>query len=237
MTLFGEIIEPSSRALCDFEEDLDVVPTIDLKWEGLNEPPNTISLLLCAEGKSSLDLFRKSVLNNARKVCTCQEIGVEIYQISLNNEQESLNKYVCLFGNSNRYNDAEVIESIRPWIENSKQVVCFLTQKMVEYLTRLSQEKPAILLRMLQVSNSNELMDKLPVPILEQPNIITGKLAAVISYRLHIDKPGTIFICYLDQIELDSTTAEPLLSLLNKLNIKTVPYTAGVPKNESNLYL
>lgn len=80
-----------------------------LKWEGLNEPPNTISLLLCAEGKSSLDLFRKSVLNNARKVCTCQEIGVEIYQISSHTEQESVSKYVCLFGNSSRYNDAEVI--------------------------------------------------------------------------------------------------------------------------------
>lgn len=127
-----------------------------------------------------------------------------------------------------------MIEILRAWIEQAANVISFVALRIIDYQTRFTSDNPAFLLRMLQTPNQ---VTKFKVGRLEQPNIIPGKSAGLLSYRLFRDMPATIFILYLQQMEMDSTTSEPILALLNLSNISSKKFIGGLPKPESNLYL
>lgn len=83
-------------------------------------------------------------------------------------------------------------------------------------------------------------------PALEQPNIVTGLSAAVLSHCQVYQIPAVVYQCYSDVISPDSVTMEtykPVLSSLSKLvNLDPCPNTevlrklAKASETQSNLY-
>ncbi|XP_056141279.1 proteasome assembly chaperone 1-like [Lampris incognitus] len=106
------------------------------------------------------------------------------------------------------------------------------------------RDSMGLFLRCLQTSVSKR---KIICPLLEQPNIVSGLPAAVLSHCQVHHIPAVAYQCYSDVIRPDSTTMEaykPVLTILNKIikldvgpNADVLSKFAKTSDVQSNLYI
>ncbi|XP_056631220.1 uncharacterized protein LOC130441522 [Diorhabda sublineata] len=226
--LFGEIVEPSTRALID--EDLEEYPEyveITPKWEGNYETPHEINSLIVIESRIVRDLLNDCILNNQKPICTLINGGIDIYSFK---EKQ----YFVVYYEGKELNACQVVEAIEHWILKAKIIYTIKSDSIYNYQNPFLLEKPAYIIKTISNIESNLSYTKL-----EQPNLVTGLGAAVLSYCIHQQIPKcTLIIIYLHQSQLDSFNSWPILDVFKKMGLSIQHCTIkDRVVNMNNLYM
>lgn len=73
---------------------------------------------------------------------------------------------------------------------------------------------------------------------LEAPNLITGVVAGVTTWRAFKKlSPVNNFVAFMESPQFDSYSTKPLIALLQRLSIPCVSEFKGRFRDESNLYM
>ncbi|KAK6636792.1 hypothetical protein RUM43_010455 [Polyplax serrata] len=260
---FGEIVEPSTRAIFDEfsdEEENAVerpkrinIPVRDLcfrqlnvSWNGgdKNLPP-IIEVCFIVQGRLSLAFAEICLIDE-----TCVKIG-EINVTQSEDNNEGVPEY-----------PKEKVTPSRIYRDNHN-VICLISpslsstlgyQLVGETITPLLKlSKKIVILTNDSVYNyKTHFLQNLPPAFIkelktshgshshiaepiETPNFITGIPAAVFTWCEIFKKDASAFICYSDQEKLDSITAEPYISVLRKVN-KDIIKKENLDFNKKTIY-
>ncbi|XP_028175984.1 uncharacterized protein LOC114364164 [Ostrinia furnacalis] len=216
MSLFGEIGEPSSRA--DFE-DWDGPPSDKpkLQWKTNSfVRPKIVDAVLIFEGEYLFHCIFAQTKNNLKLKNTVEEIGLSLYKIILTNN------YVFVVRDYDMPRTGEVVELIRYFLNESKEVLTLQTRPLTEY----QSPNPVCQSVIRTVSTTNVKSNDLLYPALEQPNMLTGISAGVISLREHLGLAGKTIVCYV---------SNPRRCLENDVQIMLEKLAIGPPSSPSSI--
>ncbi|KAJ8984731.1 hypothetical protein NQ317_004996 [Molorchus minor] len=225
--LFGEIVEPSTRALID--EDFDEYPEVtesSPEWQGAREVPNEINTLVFIETDKVKKLFHSCVLQERKAVARIKNGGVEISDIGNR-------KYVVTFSEKRDLTYGQITESLKDWIKTAKNVYTITSDSISNYQNINLPEKPFSLIRVL----TNDTTNSFGYERLESPNLISGFGASVLTYCIHLGIKCTLFITYVDTSPLDSVNMGPLIGLLERIEIPITHNELKITTSASNLYM
>lgn len=239
-SFFGEVQFPVSRAFWDDENENGLTTNstgnhIEFAVQWLKEKPAKIPTLVIVESELLIEFARECLCPDAEKACVIEdekqkEVAV-FYQVNpdayLCNISPGLNVKHC----------GRFIIQISNILSNVASSI-LITSKHVTQLQNQNPVQESSFLRMLS-SRHGESICKLKVPTLEQPNIIHGMAAGVLSYAEFMDWPSLLYILYTDSFVLDSTGAKPLVKLFRAMNFIThdVQFTKKNFFNKGNLYM
>ncbi|XP_018579485.1 uncharacterized protein LOC108917406 [Anoplophora glabripennis] len=226
--VFGEIVEPSTRALID--EDLEEYPEYTESipdWEGSTEPPGNIDTLIFIETGRVTGIFRNCVLGDQKANSKINNAGIEIFDITAH-------KYLVVFTEKKEFTCGEIVELLDRWIRAAKHIYTITSESIYSYQNVNLYEKPVSLVKAL----SNDANSKgFGYSLLEPPNLVTGLGASVLSYCVHIKLKCNLFVMYVDTSPLDSLNMGPLLHLIKKLDIPLKNTDVRLSPSSSNLYM
>ncbi|KAJ8716681.1 hypothetical protein PYW07_003308 [Mythimna separata] len=228
MTTFGEINEPSSRtAWEDWDDVISSENYVDLHLEKTVEVPQQIDTFIILEGRYLYDCIRAH--HQLEVVNASPEVNLRLYRT------RKMNNYVCMIRDYNLILSSEIVELLKKYIDVSTDVIAILTKPLVEYQVSELVTKDYVI-RSLATSKQSSIGLDINFPHLEQPNIITGVSAGVLSWREITDKPAVALVCYIEHPE--ELQIQELFNLLEKL--KVIPHVEKTHRNNllnSNLYI
>ncbi|KAK5638008.1 hypothetical protein RI129_012303 [Pyrocoelia pectoralis] len=209
--VFGEIIEPSTRALCNDEYDDGEI--CDLSWKVTPCTPTTVKKLFITDTTPLLSVFKVCILSDVKPKYELNETNLKIYEICDNNYVIASDDPKTISGN--------ITEIIAPWIKCAAEVIILTTASdLPSGIKQLSYKMRSI------------------HPKLDVPNLVTGISASVFSYCVHINKNCSLFKVFLDEAPLDSINTVPLLNLIKTLGLNVLKmYKFQETSCYSNLYI
>ncbi|KAJ2951107.1 hypothetical protein O0L34_g5492 [Tuta absoluta] len=224
MSFFGEIAEPGSRAAFEDWDDATEHSGTELKWQDDLESPDEIETFLILEGKYLADCT-KSLSSNLELINTILAVNLKLYRSKV------ANQYICTILDYNLVLSSQIVELLRQYLIVSKNVIAIQTKPLAEH--QASSPTVTCTIRTVNTSKRQSLNIK-QFPRLEQPNIITGVSAGVISLREHLNECGTAIVAFLENTE--EYDLKEMNQLLEQLNIpKSSTRTTSVLN--SNLYM
>ncbi|CAH4034067.1 uncharacterized protein LOC123713719 [Pieris brassicae] len=229
MSVFGEIVEPGTRvAWEDWDDVSQGTENTELKWTNIFEVPDTVDLLLILDGKHISDTVRLQEQDSIELINTVKEASLSLYKIKLRNA------YICILKDYNLLLSSEIVELLRDFIEKSKDIIVFLNKPLAEYQTSNLTYQPCVI-RCLKTTKNLTNLHGLNFPKLEQPNIISGVAAGVITLREHYNLGAMAVVIYMEYLE--NSQLEEVYSLLQNLDISVS--TNQIPNSvaNSNLYI
>ncbi|KAI5646015.1 hypothetical protein NE865_01908 [Phthorimaea operculella] len=224
MSYFGEIAEPGSRAAFEDWDDAIEHSTVELKWQQDLESPDEIETFLVLEGKYLADCI-KSQDSNLELINTIPAVNLKLYRSKV------ANQHICTILDYNLVLSSQIVELLRQYLIVSKNVIAIQTKPLAEH--QASSPTVICTIRAVYTTQKQSLNIK-QYPRLEQPNIITGVSAGVISLREHLDECGTAIVAYLENTE--EYDIKEMHQLLEQLNIPQ-PSTRTTSILTSNLYM
>ncbi|KAE8745164.1 hypothetical protein FOCC_FOCC008230 [Frankliniella occidentalis] len=249
MPLFGEVVEPVSRALyidesSDDEDTQEDLATNAVKVEWKDEAPNSLNTLLLFNGKLSGDFMlkvlqginSKSAVLLKERLLTRSKVSKEIQIYKLSN-----GVYGCLCPTVDIGNSNLVLNELLPVFKLSSQVIIVSTVPAPFYKGNdPTLDLPSAFMRILYTStfDSKDVI----APLLEPPNMVTGVPASILNWCEVFKKPGCLYICYSDSNHLDSISAEPLVKIFSHVfqglfDKKVLSFQSAIPAPSSNLYM
>ncbi|KAJ8920524.1 hypothetical protein NQ315_005393 [Exocentrus adspersus] len=226
--MFGEIVEPCTRALIDedefdeFTEHAVGVPD----WEGNAEPPDDIDYLIFIETERVKAFVQNCVLKEPAPVSKINNAGIEICIVDEN-------KYFVIFSGKKNFTCNEITQLLEKWIKTAKYVCAITSESIYNYQNDNLQEKPTSLVKMLTSNNKNKALD---YGILECPNLVTGLGASILTYCLLAGVKCNLYVIYVDTAPLDSLNMKSLLMLFSDLGISLKNTNISLTP-ASNLYM
>ncbi|CAH1981960.1 unnamed protein product [Acanthoscelides obtectus] len=203
--LFGEIVEPSTRAL--IEDEFDEFPEYtkpSLDYEGDFSVPAAIHSMIFIETKKIRTVFTTCMLEHLTPMCTIKNAEIEVYNFGKY-------KYMIVFGQPQEL----IVHYFHDWIIKAESIFGITSDSSGNYQTMDARSKPPSIIRKLS-SNSTDFN----IPNLEPPNLITGLGANVLSYCIHLGLNNCcLFVVYFDSSPLDSLSVGPLIELSRKLEL------------------
>ncbi|XP_074115876.1 proteasome assembly chaperone 1 [Cotesia typhae] len=234
-SLFGEVVYPSSRAFWS-EEDDDTQENIDNSsiFKIDIKDITTINSLIVIETDLLTDFIKESVLNKSEIVGTITRPSASGCTSTLYALTGDI--YILLVGAVDLATSGVFVDAISGLLEKAKDIVALTSNHVSQLKTKINEESPSFL-RLLSTKKAKDVMKD--VPRLNQPNIVSGVAAGVISYAEVMNKSGVLYIIYLDSFSLDSSTASPLLKLLPNLTKSSLPLLSPSFSsfNKGNLYM
>lgn len=241
---FGEIIEVSSRAFWDDYDSPEnaalPIPKLEWQWTNSNSNQNIIQhpiakQFILIEGHSAyIRDFRATVLKGCQPLCQLTYHKTAIYSFPSENVVLCLNEE----GDENQF--AAITNMLQTYIEKSEKVLVISTQHSSKYKGNLQMDDDNQEIVFMRSLCSNKTMENATIERLTVPNIITGVAAGVVTLRQHISKTYDCFVVYMDSQCFDSTTALPVLKLIeqqcNGYQFKTNLDYYRVLSKQSNLY-
>ncbi|XP_044258416.1 uncharacterized protein LOC123007277 [Tribolium madens] len=224
--VFGEIVEPSTRALIDdeYEEYREYIKP-ELKWEGTFKAPPDLDTLIFVEGSKILKLFDALVLNKRDLVCMLKVAGIEIFN-------GKNGKYIVTY-TKQEITTGEIIEELVEWLRKAAHIYALTSESAASYQNLQMIEKPETLIRKLSTeSNCFPNYKKL-----ESPNLVSGLGADVLSFSIHTGLKSTLFVVYMDNSPLDSINTSPIIQLIKLLDLNVNLSSTNLNPVPSNLYL
>ncbi|XP_066152143.1 proteasome assembly chaperone 1 [Euwallacea fornicatus] len=226
--LFGEIVEPNTRALLLDDEELEEVPQYQspsYEWQGSPNPPATIETLFIGESKKVLQALLFVTLNSQQVAVLINE-GLSIYKMDKN--------YLVTFERKSKdLVIGEIVELLSPWINSAKYIHCITSSPISAFQTleRTSNE----------ITFSRCISTDVKVPYnfckkLEAPNLIQGLSASVLTYCICCKISASLWVIYMDNMPLDSANGAEIVKLLGILGIKAAVDFKSDDLN-SNLYI
>ncbi|XP_076667337.1 proteasome assembly chaperone 1 [Andrena cerasifolii] len=239
VSFFGEVVFPVSRAFWDEEDENGPSETpvhqseLSLRW--LKEKPAVINTLIVIEGEMLIDFSRECLCQDSEEACVVedekQKKACVIYKV--NNEV-----YLCIV--SPRFDvkfAGKLVDKISNILSTAKRTICITCHHISHFRTAKIPTVPSFL-RMLATKNGGSVCS-LKEPLLEQPNIVYGVTAGVLSYAEFMELPSVLYILYTDTFVLDSLSADPLLKLFSAMDctVHDVVFTGKNFFNKGNLYM
>ncbi|KOX78839.1 Proteasome assembly chaperone 1 [Melipona quadrifasciata] len=237
-SFFGEVVFPVSRAFWDDEDENKETessvnqPEFFIRW--LKEKPSSINTLIVIEGEMLIDFSRECLCPNSQEICFVEdEKQKKMYTIYQINDELHIGIV------SSRFDvklSGKLVEKISDIISSAKNTICITCRHISHYKNKNIPKVPSFL-RMLTTASGKNIC-KLKEPYLEQPNIIYGVTAGVLSYAQIMELPLVLYVLYTDSFVLDSLSAEPLLKLLtNYTLVHNVTFSGKDFFNKGNLYM
>ncbi|XP_030755704.1 uncharacterized protein LOC115882023 [Sitophilus oryzae] len=207
--VFGEIVEPTTRALILEDEDLENLPDYAgpvFQWEGKPEPPDNIETLVFIESQKVIHIVN-TLLKGIEPVALIKDEGVFIYKFN--------DRYLVLFtGQLNKLVLGEIVEILAPWLKKAKTIHA-ITTELINNLKPAEKYRDVVTVTKC-LTNSSEL----PYGSrLETPNLIQGLGATVLTYCLCQKHQAYLWIVYTDHLPLDSMNSAELIKLLKFLGL------------------
>ncbi|OAD56103.1 Proteasome assembly chaperone 1 [Eufriesea mexicana] len=238
-TFFGEVVFPVSRAFWDDEDESSTSgcavnqPEFFVRW--LEEKPSKIETLIVIEGEMLIDFSRGCLCPDLKEVCFVEDDKQKkmftIYEVSGE-------VYLCIVTSSFDVKlSGKLVEKIGDIILSAKNTICITCRHISQFKSKNIPAVPSFL-RMLTTKNGENIC-KWKEPLLEQPNIIYGVTAGVLSYAQIMELPSVLYVLYADSFVLDSLSAEPLLKLFAAMNytLHDVTFSGKDFFNKGNLYM
>ncbi|CAK9822535.1 Proteasome assembly chaperone 1 [Anthophora retusa] len=237
VSFFGEVVFPVSRAFWDEEEIGETrsvnQPQFFVQW--LKEKPSQIDTLVVIEGEMLIDFSIKCLCQNFEEMCFVEDDNQKkictLYQVNDN-------VYLCAV--SPRFDtkfSARLVDKMGETISIVKNTVCLTCRHISQFKNKNTPAVPSFL-RMLTTENGENVC-KLKEPYLEQPNIVYGVAAGVLSYAQFMELPAVLYVLYTDSFVLDSLSAKPLLELFTAMNctLHNVTFAGKEFFSKGNLYM
>ncbi|XP_015510002.2 uncharacterized protein LOC107217142 [Neodiprion lecontei] len=206
--IFGEIVEPESRAFWD-DDELDASQfQYQLRWSGDNVMPSSIKTFLIVEGSVVSDFTRMCSLGRGENEICIIEHGrfkaSNIYKI--NNDL-----YTCLVSpDLDAKHSTEFIATLTDFLLNAEKIITLTCQHVSSYKSDVAPILPSFLQSLSTKSGKSPLND---VERVKQPNIVHGIAAGVMSYAEIFELSAVLYVLYVEEFLLDSETAMPLVKL------------------------
>ncbi|KAL3276660.1 hypothetical protein HHI36_012030 [Cryptolaemus montrouzieri] len=131
--LFGEILEPSSRALIDDSNDYPEYKEPHYEWTVKSEVPLIIDSLVFVETKRINKLFLEFILVNSVPRCKLND-NLIIYEKKLTTGQ--------------------IAETLKSWIEKAKQIFTITSSSFSSYQGEWSRDHSECVVKSLHTKNS-----------------------------------------------------------------------------------
>ncbi|XP_045490689.1 uncharacterized protein LOC110998280 [Pieris rapae] len=230
MSLFGEIVEPGTRvAWEDWDDVSQGTENTELKWTNILEVSDTVDLLLILDGKQLSDTVKLQEQDSIELINTVKEASLSLYKIKLRNA------YICILKDYNLLLSSAIVELLREFIEKSKDIIVFLNKPLAEYQTsNLTYHQPCVV-RCLKTTKNLTNSHGLNFPKLEQPNIISGVAAGVMTLREHYNLAAMAVVIFMEYLE--NSKLEEVYSLLQNLDISVSTNQMPNSVANSNLYI
>ncbi|XP_066590937.1 proteasome assembly chaperone 1 [Prorops nasuta] len=234
---FGEVVYPVSRAFWGEEdelEDLHLKTKVTPQW--LDDIPEKITRLLIVEGSIVNEFINESYCRTAKTVCiinnekaisiaTLYKYNVDLYVLLISSEFDL--KYTGAF-----------IKEIADILSNTYNIILINSYHISQFKGIDASEKLSFL-RSLRTKNAGK-EDYIEIKSLEQPNIVHGIAAGVLTYAEIMNLSAVLYILYADSFTLDSVNAEPLIRLFsNLMPFANTEFNFGKDKffSKGNLYM
>ncbi|XP_076235479.1 proteasome assembly chaperone 1 [Calliopsis andreniformis] len=239
VSFFGEVVFPVSRAFWDEDDEnaLNRQPTdqIEYSFRWLKEKPDQISMLIVVEGEMLIGFSKECLCQNSEEVCVVEDEKQTKICIMYQVNDEA---YLCLI--SPRFDvkfSGKLIDKMSHVLSIAKRTVCLTCQHVSQFKSKDTPTVPSFL-RMLFTKNGENACC-LKEPLLEQPNIIYGVTAGVLSYAEFMESSSVLYILYTDNFVVDSLSTEPLTKLFTSMNftMHDVTFTGKNLYNKGNLYM
>ncbi|CAK1555119.1 unnamed protein product [Leptosia nina] len=229
MSLFGEVVEPGTRTAWEDWDDAGPQHDIpELKWNNALEVPDVIDLLIILDGKYVSDTLQLHSQDSVELLNTVKEASLSLYKIKLRNA------YICILKDYNLLLSGEIVELLRDFVEKSKDIISVLKKPVADYQTSSLAYQPCIIRSLTTTVNLTNSYG-LEFPKLEQPNILSGVGAGVLTLREHLSLSASLIVYYLEYME--SSQMEEIHGLLQKLDISVASKPAPSSIINSNLYI
>lgn len=199
-----------------------------LVWEKrLNEGvPDRIDVLVFVDSAPFLSIFRKAIKNKNLVLYGRLNAGVDVYCLEDNT-------YVVLSNLAEGYTAGEVVEEFGEFINKAKLIYCLTSLPLSSYINPEAIGTECCL-RSLNFQQDDGLL----IPKLENPNLVAGIGAAVLSFCVHNRRSCCLYVAYIDRVTIDSRTLSPLLELLRQINVLDVNASdVSAGSLSSNLYM
>lgn len=239
VSFFGEVVFPVSRAFWDDEDENEsnenTISQTEFSVRWLKEKPSKIDTLIIVEGEILIDFSRECLCQSTEETCLVEDKNEEkvciIYQV--NN-----GVYLCVV--SPRFDvkfSGKLVDKMSEILLNTKRTICVTSRHVSHFKCKDTPVVPSFL-RMLASKNGQNACS-LKEPFLEQPNIVHGVTAGVLSYAEFMELPSVLYILYTDTFVLDSVSAEPLVKLFTAMDctINNVSFAGKDFFNKGNLYM
>ncbi|CAH1118795.1 unnamed protein product [Phaedon cochleariae] len=227
--LFGEIVEPTTRALVN--EDIDFPPYVEVpqEWEGNTEVPKEVDTLIFLETDNLNKIFSSCIIHDNKPVCKLKNGGIKIFNVGDD-------KYIVTFFEEKQFNTGQIVEALSDWIFIAENIYTITTDSICKYQNFDLVDHPSSVIRIISNSSTRNTLEYVQ---LEPPNLVTGLGSSVLTYCIHMKmRKCTLFIAYMDISPLDFLNSGAILSLLKKLKIKV--RNSHIQDNNvlaSNLYI
>ncbi|KYM81559.1 Proteasome assembly chaperone 1 [Atta colombica] len=217
---FGEVIFPSSRAFWDDEDEYEPTDntehSLELYVRWLKDKPECIQKFIVIEGDPLIPFVEQCLCPKMEEVCII--------------ENENHKKVSVIY-----HIDKQIYVCIYDLLLSSENIISILCCHISQFQST-SVPDSASFLRILATKTVN--VSKCGIEPLEQPNIVFGVGAGVLSYAELIGKPAKLYILYIDSFVLDSKCAEPILQVLtDEIPCKLQPKFKEKPFSKGNLYM
>ncbi|XP_058118013.1 proteasome assembly chaperone 1 [Anopheles ziemanni] len=240
---FGEIVEPSTRAFWDDydeQEESDSPANVVLEWLCLNgqdhaseeaaiqktlqEPFRFVIL----EGQKISSFVTTAILRGSTSLAFQLSCGtVNVFHLPA----EKL--LVCVSEEIEPNLFGSVTEKLSRWLEATESVITISLLPAVMYKGASEREQEQVCF----IKALNKNVSLADIGQLEAPNVITGVAGGAVSYRKFLGKDAAAYACFLDSVELDSVSSEPILRLLKALRVPCADRYERKFKTSSNLYM
>ncbi|XP_032683301.1 uncharacterized protein LOC116849836 isoform X2 [Odontomachus brunneus] len=209
---FGEVVFPSSRAFWDDKDEYEPVEDVTssrlfLHWQ--KNKPELIKKFIVIEGDPLIPFVEHCLCHNVEEACIIKDENDKKVSIIYEIDKQL---YVCTILQQFNIKDAGIlINEISNLLLNTESIIAIVCRHISQFQSSNVPDDPSFL-RILTTKNINS---ECKIKTLEQPNIIFGVGAGVLSYAEFINMSAKLYILYIDGFVLDSKCAEPIVKILN----------------------
>ncbi|XP_011647384.1 proteasome assembly chaperone 1 isoform X1 [Pogonomyrmex barbatus] len=233
---FGEVIFPSSRAFWDDEDEYEPAnfqhsSKLYIRW--LKNKPEHIQKFIVIEGDPLIPLVVQ-YLYSKTEACIIEDENQKKVSVIYHIDKQ---KYMCMIlPQFDTRNAGKLINQISDIIQISENMISIICLHISQFQNTNIPEIPSFL-RTLVTKNEN--FKKWETELLEQPNIVFGVGAGVLSYAELMGMSAKLYVFYIDSLVLDSKCAEPIIQILTN----EISCTLQQPKfiensfSKGNLYM
>jgi len=235
---FGEVVFPSSRAFWDDEDEYEPAdntlhcPKLSVRW--LKPEPEHIQKLIVMEGDALISFVEHGLCPIMEEACIIEDENHKRVSVIYHCDKQI---YICLIlPQFDTKNAGKFVNQIYDLLQSSESAISIVCCHRTQFQSTRIPETPSFL-RILTTKTAT--VTNGGIESLEQPNIVFGVGAGVLSCAEFTGIPAKLYVVYIDSFVLDSKCAEPILHILTDeipCKLQQLKF-AESPFSKGNLYM
>ncbi|KAK9881948.1 hypothetical protein WA026_018142 [Henosepilachna vigintioctopunctata] len=228
--VFGEIVEPSSRAFLDDESiDFPEYESPEFRWTNKLEIFSDIDSIVFTETKRINELFEKIILHNYVLVNSLNNC-LNLYK----REHSLIAVYKEPKVTEDKLTTGQIVEALEPFLKKIKQIYTITSSTLMSYCEK-SKKKENLECFVESLSTKNSY--NFGVRKLIAPNLISGLGSNIFSYCIYNNLICSSFIFYLNNTPPDSINSKPIIELAKNMCLSPNSFSTRMTAPIHNLYM